>query len=251
MEKPLFTDDGIDAILLIGQSNMCGRGIIGSVPSIDPRDVMFMARCGRWRPMTEPIFVDRPIFVQSETSLRSGISLAASFAESYADTYGRKVGLIPCAFGGTTISEWQPGETLFDYAVMYTKLIMRHSVLRGILWHQGESDAGSPETVACYEEKFFTMLDALKEELALDDSVPFILGEITELCPDRWGQAREFNLLQHQIAGKRDFFGIAGAEGLGLGPDGTHFSAQSYREFGRRYFAEFDRVKKNMGARTK
>lgn len=62
----------IDSVLLIGQSNMSGRGIIGSVPPIDPRDMMFMLRNGRWQPMTEPITTDRKIFVECDTEFRSG-----------------------------------------------------------------------------------------------------------------------------------------------------------------------------------
>jgi len=56
-------DPVIHSFLLIGQSNMAGRGIIGEVPAIDHRGLMFMLRNGRWQPMTEPINPDRQIFV--------------------------------------------------------------------------------------------------------------------------------------------------------------------------------------------
>ena len=79
----------MDAFLLIGQSNMAGRGVIGSVPPIDPRGMMFMLRNGRWVPMSEPINPDRQIFVEKDTDYRSGVSLAASFAESSAQYASR------------------------------------------------------------------------------------------------------------------------------------------------------------------
>jgi hypothetical protein len=44
-------DPVIHSFLLIGQSNMAGRGIIGEVPAIDHRGLMFMLRNGRWQPM--------------------------------------------------------------------------------------------------------------------------------------------------------------------------------------------------------
>jgi hypothetical protein len=225
---------------------MCGRGAIGSVPPIDPRDKMYMLRNGLWQPMSEPINPDRRIFVERDTDFRSGVSLAASFAECYADNFDRKIGLIPCADGGTRLAQWQPDAILFDHAVMMTKLALRTSKLRGVLWHQGESDAADMDTVKTYEARFFTMYDALTDALGV--RVPFILGEITELLPQRWPYAGELNDVLRDIASKRDDLGIVSAAGLTIGPDGIHFSGASYREFGRRYFAEYERVRRRMEA---
>lgn len=234
----------IDSILLIGQSNMSGRGIIGSVPPIDPRDMMFMLRNGRWQPMTEPITTDRKIFVEHDTEFRSGISLAASFAEAYTTHYQRRIGLIPCSDGGSSISEWQPGELLFDSAVMHAKLAQRTSTIRAILWHQGESDSMHIEDVEVYEERFFTMLNALTEELNLEENIPVILGEIFQL--PRWPFANQINEALHRIARSGDRFEIASVKDLTLSPDGIHFSGPSYRILGRRYFEAFEEVKNRI-----
>ena len=49
------------SFLLIGQSNMAGRGDFGEVPEIiNPN--CFMLRNGKWVPMSEPINPDRSIF---------------------------------------------------------------------------------------------------------------------------------------------------------------------------------------------
>ena len=124
----------IRSYLLIGQSNMAGRGTIGDVPPIKNKNCL-MLRMGRWQKMSEPINPDRSIF---EGSPRSGVCLAASFADELANATGDRIGLIPCADGGTKLSQWMPGEVLYDHAVMMTKLAMRTSRLCGILWHQGE-----------------------------------------------------------------------------------------------------------------
>lgn len=48
------------SILLIGQSNMAGRGFIDEVPPIiDER--MMMLRNGKWQMMEEPIHSDRSV----------------------------------------------------------------------------------------------------------------------------------------------------------------------------------------------
>ncbi len=133
---------GIRSFLLVGQSNMAGRGDLTPENTITAPDC-FMLRMGRWQPMSEPINVDRAV---AEGAVpRSGANLAASFAAQLQKETGAKIGLIPCADGGTRISQWQPGEVLFDHAVFQAKLAMRTSALTAILWHQGESDCLAPE----------------------------------------------------------------------------------------------------------
>ena len=122
-------DSEMVSFLMIGQSNMAGRGELGDVPPID-NDDLYMLRMGRWQKHSEPVNPDRPI---TEGEFHSGISLASSFADDYSKYFGRKTGLIPCADGGTSISQWMPGEILFDHAVFMTKLAKRTSTLGGIL----------------------------------------------------------------------------------------------------------------------
>lgn len=110
---------GIRSFLLVGQSNMAGRGDLTPENTITAPDC-FMLRMGRWQPMSEPINVDRAV---AEGAVpRSGANLAASFAAQLQKETGAKIGLIPCADGGTRISQWQPGEVLFDHAVFQAKL---------------------------------------------------------------------------------------------------------------------------------
>ena len=143
MEKASMFKDGESiqdsdmlSVLMIGQSNMAGRGDLGTIPEINNPDC-YMMRMGRWQPMRDPINVDRPL---SGIPFPSGVSLAGSFADELSRYTGRRVGLIPCADGGTKIAAWQPGEVLFDHAVAMCELAKRSSRLYGIIWHQGESD---------------------------------------------------------------------------------------------------------------
>ena len=72
------------AFLMIGQSNMAGRGDFGEVAQID-NPLCKMLRNGRFIPMREPINPDRGIF----DYFHSGVGLAASFADEYAKHYGK------------------------------------------------------------------------------------------------------------------------------------------------------------------
>ena len=75
-----------DLILLIGQSNMAGRGLMGEVAPLENARIE-MLRDGEWQPASEPLHTDK------ETA---GIGLAMSFAAEYLKTSPDvHVGLIP------------------------------------------------------------------------------------------------------------------------------------------------------------
>ena len=49
----------IHSFLMVGQSNMAGRGDLTPENALAPSDC-FMLRMGRWQPLHEPINPDRP-----------------------------------------------------------------------------------------------------------------------------------------------------------------------------------------------
>lgn len=234
-------DEVIRSYLMIGQSNMAGRGEFGDVEPINNK-MCYMLRMGRWQRMREPINPDRPIF---EGIYHSGTSLGASFADETARRMNVKVGMIPCADGGTSIEQWMPGEVLYDHAVMMTRLAMRSSVFSGILWHQGESACGSDENVRAYKEKFMTMMTSLRRDLGAEN-IPVIIGELSERISEKFTDMGErprlMNGIFHEIAEELPLCGVVSSDGLTLKPDGIHFDAASLREFGRRYFEAYTKL---------
>lgn len=227
----------LDSVLMLGQSNMAGRGDFGQVKPIR-NPMCYMLRMGRWQPMCEPVNPDRAIF---EGRFRSGVSLAASFADEYAKRLGRPVGLIPCADGGTCISQWLPGELNYDHALMQAKLAMRTSRLTAVLWHQGESDCLTDEDVAAYRGRFVRVISQLRQDLGMPD-LPVILGQIPQKMGDSWktqGRERQMNQILCQLAREVPHCAIASSEGLTMKPDGAHFDSASCRELGKRYFERF------------
>jgi len=225
--------DGIKSFLLIGQSNMAGRGDFGEVEPIS-NPLCYMLRMGSFQRMSEPINPDREIF---GTGFHSGISLAASFADRFAKHFDEKIGLIPCADGGTSVSEWQPGELLFDHAVLMTRLAMRSSTFGGVLWHQGESDCRD-ERFPMYKERLIRMIEALRRELDADE-LPFIFGELSESITPKWkvgDYPKRMNELFREIEGEIPNCRLVSAKDLALKPDGLHFNSLSLRELGNRYF---------------
>lgn len=229
----------IHSFLLIGQSNMAGRGVIEEAIPVDNTHIKVL-RNGRWQKMFRPVNPDRSF---------SGVSLAESFAEAYANKYGVDVGLIPCADGGTSLAQWQPGSLLFDHAVYQARLASRTSTIAGILWHQGEADCpdGRHQT---YAQRFTVMANALREALKLWD-VPLLLGGLGDYLADYVSAKGEavcanYHLVNDQlkqVAAALPRTGYVPADGLTPKPDILHFNAKSLHEFGLRYFAEFEKLR--------
>lgn len=231
----------IISFLMIGQSNMAGRGDIVDVKPID-NPLCYMLRMGRWQKMSEPINPDRAIY---QGTYRSGSNLCASFADAYAKYYDQKIGLIPCADGGTRIEQWMPGEILYDHAVMMAQLACRTSRLGGILWHQGESDCNEVD-IACYKERFRAMVTALRKDLGAEE-LPFVFGELSENIAPQWKVGeypKQMNCLFRELEKEVPNCKLVSARGLTLKPDGIHFNSQSLREFGTRYFQAYRELQK-------
>lgn len=223
----------IHSFLLIGQSNMAGRGFVEEAIDVDKSHIKVL-RNGRWQNMYRPVNPDRRT---------SGVNLAESFAERYANKHGVDVGLIPCADGGTRIAQWVPGGVLFDNAVYQARLAMRTSTIAGILWHQGESDSREDRYLT-YGKELEVMLTALRNELGLQD-VPVVLGGLgsylSNYTKSDHGQWPQINEELEKLAAKEPLMGYVSAEGLTPNPDNLHFSAKSLHEFGLRYFEEFEK----------
>ena len=223
----------LDIFLLIGQSNMAGRGRMNEVSALrHPRIRMF--RGGEWLPAAEPLHTDKPEV--------AGVGLGMSFA---LDLVGRDgwspIGLLPCAVGGTPLSRWMPGADLYAQAVAATRAAQAAGELKGILWHQGEADAGSAADADSYGARLRDMIFGLRTELAAGRNIPVVAGELGHFLEnfDGCGFFRQVNRQLHELEASLPGFACASADGLGDNGDALHFSAAALREFGVRYARRF------------
>ena len=212
---------------------MAGRGFLNEVAPIYNERIQ-MLRNGRWQMMTEPINYDRPV---------SGVSMASSFADAWCEQNKEdRIGLIPCAEGGSTLDEWAVDGVLFKHAVSEAKFAMQRSELTGILWHQGESDSNDGK-YKDYYEKLRIIIETLRNELNVPD-IPLIIGGLGDfLGKEGFGKScTEYKLVNQELerfAFEQENCYFATAKGLTSNPDGIHINAISQRKFGLRYFDAF------------
>ena len=220
----------LDLYLLIGQSNMAGRGGLTAENRISSGRIYKLDAQCQWQQADEPIHFDRKV---------AGAGLAASFARMVADRdKDSKIGLIPCAVGGTRIDRWIEGGDLWSNAVARTKVALKSGKLKAILFHQGESDAASEKNTRDWAGRFESMVKSLRREFG---DVPFIAGELGHYLKDyrnKKGKGlnwTEINSALHGFEGKIDGFRVVSSLELAAKKDNLHFNTQALREFGRRY----------------
>ena len=218
----------INSFLLIGQSNMAGRGRLDDVEPITNNDV-FMFRENDWIIAKEPIHTDKPEL--------AGIGLGMSFADELQKESQKCIGLVPCAVGGTSLDEWRKGGELYTNAVNTIRKALEKSKLKGILWHQGEADSGTMENANSYKERFVEMISSLKNDIDCSD-VPVIvggLGDFLELLDNKCNHWPVINKALNQLCIEDSTFVFVNSEQLTHNGDTLHFNSQSLREFGLRY----------------
>jgi hypothetical protein len=234
--------------LLIGQSNMAGRGTVEAQDTLPDRRVLRLSPAGRWETAKDPIHFDKAI---------AGVGPGLTFGRLMAaqDT-SVTIGLIPCAVGGSGIDVWTPGAYYdgtkthpYDDALARAKTAMQTGTLAGIIWHQGETDS-TPEKSSLYQQKLKLLIKRLRADLQAPN-VPFVAGQLPAYQINRPGadgrpQVNESAVrINEAVAGLTKQvanYTYITAEGTSDVGDHTHFNAVSARLMGQRYAAAIQRL---------
>lgn len=181
-----------DVFLLIGQSNMAGRGyMLEGDDDVFDENVFLLDGNGKIIPASNPLNL--------YSSIRKGVSIQRigpgfGFSQKLSRVTGRKILLVVNARGGTTITQWAKGadgEGYYEEAIKRAKQAMAYGTLKAVLWHQGCGDSRNTDT---YMDKLATFVLNLRTDLNAD--VPFIAGELGQWRPHVDG----FNEMIHTIS---------------------------------------------------
>ncbi len=235
---PASGQTNMKLFLLMGQSNMAGRGNVEAQDLVTHPRVYKLTKQQTWVLSVDPVHFDKSA---------AGTGLASRFARLYADANpGVTVGLIPCAYGGTNLDEWQPGAgpisgesvSLYNTTLARARKAMESGTIVGILWHQGEADSSSAK-VATYPDRFATMIGKLREDLEIPN-VPVIAGELGRF----YGGSSNYNPMLPTLLRRVPLSGHATSENLTANPDNLHFNSASLRTYGARYHSVYSDVTK-------
>jgi iduronate 2-sulfatase len=252
--------DHYEAFLVAGQSNCDGRGKASELTGplakwAKPQDDVLIAySCSKLRgPVLtsggfrklQPGWSVAP-GKNRPTKLPSGtFGPEVSFGRGMADRLkGKKVALIKFAEGGTSLAkDWNPNvkDRLYPAFLDFTKRSLKelkdkgHTyTLRGMIWHQGESDAGLAAEE--YQKLLTAFIARVRADLGAPE-MPFGVGEVFDN-----GKRDAVRAAQKAVAGKVKGAFFVSADRLKTFDGGTHFDAASQVELGERFAAGMAKV---------
>ena len=248
-------DPNFHIYLAFGQSNMEGQGDIGDQDrSVDERFQLLWsadggscnqgASKGKWIKATPPLahcqgaklgpadYFGRTMVEKADSQIKVGIiSVAVAGCsiklfdkdnyKSYVSSQQGQSWMIQRinAYGGN------PYGRLIEMA----KKAQEDGVIKGIIFHQGETDAGDGQWPSAVKKVY----DNIIKDLDLGNDIPFLAGEVL-----RTGVSKGANNNIAKLPQQSKNFYVVSSEGfnqaLGDGQN-VHFTSQEYRDFGKRY----------------
>ncbi|MDU0352838.1 sialate O-acetylesterase [Paraglaciecola aquimarina] len=176
----------IHVYILIGQSNMAGRAPVVAQQFNVIDDTLLLDAEGQWQLANNPL--NRYSSIRKKMSMQKlgiGYAFAKTMQAQLATQQpSAKIGLVVNAKGGSSIVEWQPSEFFYQEVLRRAKQAQQTGTLKGILWHQGESDFEDAD----YLPKLVALVNNLRADLQ-HPTLPFVAGQI-----------HDTPLINHQIA---------------------------------------------------
>lgn len=221
--------------VMAGQSNMEGRGKIEPQDTLINKRIIYLDENQNWCYAKEPLHTYSKLY---------DLDCGKAFAETILENVPRNVtiGLIPCAVGGTSVEEWlnddkRRGVCLYSNFKNKVEIAQKSGKIKGILWHQGESDSSHKERRESYTKNLEKLINLFRKDIG-NDKLPFVMGEICifkDLEPEKKENRKSINTSLHAV--NRDFTGtgIIYTQDLNHRGDILHFETLSVREMGIRF----------------
>ena len=179
-EKELLPLIEFDIYLMIGQSNCAGRGYMIESDTTDIIPGVWLLNAeGLPEPARAPF--NRYSNIRKDMSMQM-IGPAVGFAPMIREKTGRNILIIQNAKGGSGLWEWQNEDssavTFLDSTLMRAVPALKYGKLKGIVWHQGETDTSNGTAGDIYVSRFSKMIARLREAMGVGTEVPVIVGEL-------------------------------------------------------------------------
>jgi hypothetical protein len=159
-----------DVYLLTGQSNMSGRGLVEDLTpeerAADPA-IQLYGNDGKIRPALDPLddATGQVDAVSSDVGI-AAVGPGLVFARATRAVRHRPILLVPCAKGGSSIGQWKPGggrDTLYGSCLARARAV--GGKVKGILWYQGETDAGRADSAPDWRAAFEALVARFRHDL--------------------------------------------------------------------------------------
>jgi hypothetical protein len=246
-EIPAALQGKLSLFILAGQSNMSGRGWMSDELKVKNPKVFVFGNDYLWHLASEPVDNATGQIDKISEDLGAGFSPSMAFATQLLKyNPDQVIGLIPCARGGSAISQWQrnlSANSLYGSCLRRVQMAASQGKIAGFLFFQGEADALDPTRTPRvplfpmqWATQFSTLINNFRQDLS-EPNLPVIFAQIGSTRSPHlyinWQQVQ-----QQQTLAKIPNSRMIQTNDLPL-QDDVHFTTDSYQIIGERFAEAF------------
>jgi len=223
--------ENVWVFIMAGQSNMAGRGIVEPEDTISYKRILSINKEGQVIIAKEPLHFYEPD--------RTGLDCGLSFAKTLLKKTPGNISLliIPTAVGGSSIRQWLGDSVyrdvkLFSNFLAKVEIAKQNGVIKGILWHQGESDANEKD-IPLHKERLGLLFSKFRTA-AGNNELPVLLGELGSFSDN----PVNFDLINkaiHEYTAEDKNSCVISTKDLKDKGDHLHFNSEGQRTMGKRF----------------
>lgn len=241
--KSLPSKKNVWVFIMAGQSNMAGRAFVEPADTLPDSRILTINKDNQLIEAKEPLHFYQPKL----TGLDCGVSFARTLLPHL--PHHVVILLLPCAVGGSSISYWL-SDSIFNGIHLKSnfmdkvQLAKKYGTIKGILWHQGESDAFA-DRIPVYETRLKILFSFFRQYTG-NAKLPILMGELgtyTKRADWRKNWAA-INVIIDRVADTEKYCSLVRTADLTPKEDFIHFDSRSQRILGKRFAAAYLRIKK-------
>jgi hypothetical protein len=223
--------ENVWVFIMAGQSNMAGRGIVEPEDTVSDKRILSINEDGQIIIAKEPLHFYEP----DRTGLDCGLSFAKTLIPKIPDNVSLLI--IPTAVGGSSIRQWL-GDSVYRNVKLLSNFIRKveiakqNGIIKGILWHQGESDANEKD-IPLHKERLHLLFSKFRDEVG-NNELPVLLGELGTFSEN----PLNFNLINkaiHDYVAEDKSSRVISTKDLKDKGDNLHFNSKGQRTMGKRF----------------
>lgn len=228
-QNAFASSNGTMTYLLLGQSNMAGRGNVAELDhgmKTMPANVTYFLHGSK-----------------ADISRQAKFGPEVAFAKELAKKYpNKKINLVKFAPGGSMMRDWQKGRPHYQTMTKQLNKVRKdHNLegdISGVLWMHGERDTKSISTAQSYKGNLERFIRTIRQDMN-KANLPIVIAQISVPEAYRPAEIKMIKKAQQQTASDVSGVKVFSTEQLSKRSDNVHYDTKGQIGLGRlfaRYF---------------
>lgn len=217
----LASSNATKTFLLLGQSNMAGRGNVAELaPHLKrlPANITFFLH-------------GKAVDIARQPKFGPEVSLAHELAKMYPN---KKINLVKFAPGGSMMRDWLRGRPHYQTMnKMLGRIRKNHTLdISAVLWMHGERDTKSMSTAGSYQKDLARFIQTLRQDKN-KPNLPFVIAQISVPEAFRPAEIKTVKKAQQDTARSLPSVQVFSTEQLSKRSDQTHYDTSGQIKLGQ------------------